>query len=626
MRSNLFVLDLKTEFFHKTKHYRIGNKMMKLQHRIKVLMVFPEFPPSFWSFEEAVLLMNLKATMPPTGLATLAAMLSVDIFDVMPIVDMNVEPLTDEDIEKADVVMFSAMVVQKDSLREVIARVKRLGKKVVVGGPYATMCPDEVLAMGADHLVLGEAEMTLAPFVEDFLAGKAEKIYSEESLLSRVTVSLNKECKPDITTTPIPRWDRLKIFLYSSLAIQYSRGCPFNCNFCIVTKLNGHESRVKTPEQMIAELDTIRITGWRGSIFIVDDNFIGNRNQVRKFLAVLIEWQKKHGYPFSFFTEASIDLANENMRDIRKMMVLAGFKDVFVGIESTSLEVLLKMNKGQNRGDLGEKVRILQESGFEVSAGFIVGSDLDSVTVFGDLFQFIQENGIVIPMPGLLMALEGSDLFTDLTKEGRIISNSSGDNTHRFKLNFVPKLDEKFLIDGYVDLLRRLFSPKNYFARCWTLRRRRGKHPKMGKINGNWVHATAVVFYRNLIRKPNWQFAKFMFGTVLTSPWNLSEAVTQAVKLEHFKKITKATVSAHKYPQKVETIAERFHRRVVKIRGGSDKRLKKLAKLRRKYFAKALRRYRTLEPHLRADAKKALVNLRLRLHEYAEKYRKKWQS
>ena len=214
MHTDSFVLDLKIEFFHKTTHYRIGNKMTKQERPIRVLMIFPKFPPSFWSFEEAIELMRLKATMPPTGLATLAAMLPVDIFDVMPIIDMNVESLTDEDIESADVVMVSAMIVQKDSLREIIARVKHFGKIIVVGGPYATMCPNDVLAMGADHLVLGEAEMTLVPFIEDLLAGKAERVYSEESVLSRIAIPLNKECKPDITSTPIPRWDRLNIFLY----------------------------------------------------------------------------------------------------------------------------------------------------------------------------------------------------------------------------------------------------------------------------------------------------------------------------------------------------------------------------------------------------------------------------
>ena len=585
-------------------------------------MVYPEFPPSFWSFDEAVRLMGLKASMPPTGLATVAAMLPEDKFEVMPIVDLNVEPLTEEVLQSADVVMLSAMIVQKESLRSVIARAKKAGKTVVVGGPYPTSYREEVEAMDADHLVLNEAEQTLAPFVTDFLRSKAHKIYDEHSVLSRSAISLTKEGKPLIEKTPVPRWDLLKLHLYSSLAIQFSRGCPFDCEFCDITALYGHQSRTKTPEQMIAELEAIYVTGWRGSIFIVDDNFIGNKTAVRKFLPILVDWQKKHRFPFSFFTEASVDLANDNMTEVRMRMVEAGFRDIFCGIESTNPEVLARMNKGQNRGDLGNKVRILQRSGLEVTAGFIIGNDDDRPEVFDGLFEFIQENGVVIPMAGLLTALRGTKLYNRLRDEGRLKAESSGNNTHRFKFNFEPKLDEQFLIENYVALLERLFSAKNYYARCWTLWRNRGKHPRVGNINGNWMRATRVVLYRNLIRIPNWHFARFIFGTLFTHPTSMTGAVTQAVKFEHFSRITKAAVSAHRYPEKVETFAEEFKHRLDKLKGDMTRRLEEAQALERRYATKALKYYRSLDPHFREDAWRALVRLRGQLCSHVEAFRK----
>ena len=588
----------------------------------RVLMIYPEFPPSFWSFQEAVKLMKLKATMPPTGLVTVAAMLPSQ-FEVMPIVDLNVEPLLDDLLEKADVVMMTAMIVQKESLRVVIARVKAAGKTVVVGGPYATTYSEDVLAMGADHLVLNEAEQTLEPFVEDFLAGSADRIYDEKSVAGRSTVQLAVNGKPIITETPTPRWDLLKLHCYSSLAVQFSRGCPFDCEFCEIPPLFGSTSRTKTPEQMISEFEAVYATGWRGSIFIVDDNFIGNRRQVRKLLPVLIEWQKQHGYPFSFFTEGSLDLANKNMRDIREGMVAAGFNSVFGGIESTDPDVLNGMNKGQNGGDLYFKVACIQDSGLEVTAGFIVGNDKDAPTVFSDLFRFIQETGIVIAMAGLLTALRGTRLHRRLNSENRLRAESSGNNTHRFRFNFEPVLDETFLIEGYVNLLERLFEPKNYYARCWTLQRRKGK-TTAGRINGSWIHATIVVFFRNIIKRPNWHFMKFMLLTLLTSPRNMPEAVTQAVKLEHFMSITKSAVSAHRYPQKAMTLVELFKERVSGLQGGVEERIRKTRVLERKYRLRALRWYRSLDPHFRSDAKLALVDTMRSIRTHAERIQSQW--
>lgn len=564
--------------------------------------------------------------MPPTGLATVAAMLPTGQFEVLPIIDLNVELLIDKAIERADMVMVSAMIVQRDSLRQIIARAKRFGKPVVVGGPYPTSYRDEVMAMGADHLVLNEAEATLAPFIEDWLTGRAERVYDEHSVRHRTMITLTREGKPVITDTPIPRWDLLRLSRYSSMAVQFSRGCPFSCEFCDITTLYGHVPRAKTPAQLIAELETIRQTGWRGSIFIVDDNFIGNRVEVRKLLPALGKWQSQHGHPFSFFTEASVDLANDNLRDIRQGMIAAGFEEVFCGVESTNPEVLAEMDKGQNRGDLGQKVRILQQAGLEVTAGFIVGNDADQTTVFEDLFQFIQDNGIVIPMPGLLTALSGTALYRRLKAAGRLRTESSGNNTHWFQLNFEPKIEERVLIEGYVDLLERLFSPQNYYQRCRVLRERRGSYHRSTRLNRAGVLATMRIHYRNVIKRPDWEFTKFVLGTMLTAPTELPGAITQAVKFAHFQKITRAAVGAHRYPARVATLVERFQERLAELRGDVDKRLRKVARLERQVVNQATRLCASLDPGFRAGAQEALEQWRRYVNDCANAYRQTWQG
>lgn len=595
--------------------------------KIKVLMVYPELPPSFWSFEEAVKLMNVRSTMPPLGPATVAAMLSkswADRFEILPIVDINVESLGDGVILNADVVMISAMIVQKDSLRKLIDRVKRLGKIVVVGGPYATAYSEDVLAMGADHLVLGEAELTLAPFIEDLLAGKARKIYDEKSVIADTTVPLT-EGKPLLANTPVPRFDLLKLPLYSSVAVQFSRGCPFDCEFCDITVLFGRKTRTKPPAQMIAELEAIYTTGYRGPVFFVDDNLIGNKSAIREFLPVLKAWWKKRKYPFSFGTQVSVDLANPNMKDVRERMIDAGFTYIFVGIESTNPEVLAEMNKGQNKGDIDEKVKVLQKAGFEVSAGLFVGSDKERPTVFADTLSFLQKNGIIAAMVGFLGAVRGTRFYDRMVTDGRLRAETSGNNTYEFGFNFKPMLDEKILTEGYVNLLEKLYSSKSYYERCRILQHRRGKH-RRDRTNGTWFRATCKVFWRNAIKKPDPAFIKYMLDTILTSPSNIPQAVTHAVKFEHFKQITEAAVSAHRYKARAETLLKRFGRRAAKLRGDTDVRLQKLAALKRRYRAKAVKHYWALDPHFRANAKKALVELRRRLRECAEQYQRRWQG
>lgn len=499
--------------------------MSNQENLTKVLLVYPEFPDSFWGFKKSLLMINKRASMPPTGLATVAAMLPPQYFDTLPIIDLNIRTLAYDDIENADLVMISAMIAQKYSLSETIERIKSLGKLVAVGGPYATSYPDRVIGMGADYLILNEAEATLSLFVEDWISGNLKQVYGDKG-----------QKKPSIKETPVPRFDLLEIHKYASMAIQFSRGCPYNCEFCDITSLYGHTPRVKTAVQLLAELDAILKLRWHGPIFIVDDNFIGNRSAVREFLPLLIEWQRLNGYPFSFFTEASLDLANDELRDIRENMVKAGFNEVFCGIESPDPDVLKEMGKKQNKGDIAEKVLEIQKSGLEVTAGFIIGSDSDKTNTFEAIFDFIQKNGIVMAMAGLLTALRGTLLYKRLEESGRLTKESSGNNTHQLTLNFIPKISENILIDGYVRLLERLYSSKNYFARCLRLNNLIGSQRSV-PISRASVQAVARIFYRNIFKQPDWEFIKFIFATLKT-PRNVPIAIRQAVKLVHFQHIT----------------------------------------------------------------------------------------
>lgn len=580
--------------------------MLDVRKRLNVLLVNPRFPPSYWSFRLPVEMLGLDVTMPSTPLATVAAMLPREHFRILGIIDLNAQSLLDEQIQRADIVMLTAMIVQQDSLRKIIAKAKGFGKTVVVGGPFATTNSDLTLDMGPDHLVLGEAEMTLLPFVEDFLAGRAKRVYDEQSVRPRVKIPLSNEGKPLLIGTPVPDWSALRLDRCSSPTVQFSRGCPFNCDFCDIIVMFGHKTRTKTPAQMIAELEAIRRTGWRGSIFIVDDNFIGNRAAVREFLPVLTKWQEKHHYPFSFYTEASVDLGTETLRDIREGMIKAGFEEVFCGIESIDPKVLAAMDKGQNQGDLAEKVRVLQQAGFGVTAGLIIGNDGDRPEVFDELFRFIQDNGIVMAMAGLLTALRGTPLYERLKREGRLRGESEGNNTHQFQLNFQPKMDEKILIDGYVGLLERLYAPKNYYERCRILRARRGPYRRMSRLNRHGVLAATRIFYHYLVRRPDKEFVKFIAETLLTTPWDLPEAITQTIKFAHYQEITEAAATAHRYPERVATLAERFQEQVAALRGDAKKCLRQLAKLEQRFTAEATRLCHSIPRDFRANAQECL--------------------
>src|SRR3989339_950212 len=398
---------------------------------MNILLVYPLYPDTFWSFKHALKFVSKKASFPPLGLLTVAALLPKDWCKKL--IDMNANKLTDDDILWADFVFISAMSIQSESANQVIDRCKKLNAKIVAGGPLFTSSSEYY--QNIDHLVLNEAEITLPQFLHDLNEGTPKHIYTSEEWA-------------DITTTPLPVWDLVSMDTYTSMNVQYSRGCPFDCDFCDITVLYGRRPRTKTKDQVIAELDALYFTGWRGPLFFVDDNFIGNKLKLKKeILPAIAEWTERRKNPFYFNTEVSINLADDDT--MMQLMVKAGFEAVFIGIESPNEESLIECNKIQNRNrDLIESVKKIQESGLEVQGGFIVGFDNDHPKIFEELTNFIQQSGIVTAMVGLLNAPKGTKLQKRLQNEGRMIKDFTGNNTD-FTINFIPMMDSEKLLDGY---------------------------------------------------------------------------------------------------------------------------------------------------------------------------------
>lgn len=487
---------------------------------MKVLLVYPRFPETFWSFKYALkLTMFKKATHPPLGLLTVASMLPEEWEKKL--VDMNVRRLRDKDIEWADMVFISAMYVQRSSAEEVISRCKRLGVRVVAGGPLFTHCYNEFDQV--DHLVLNEGEITLPPFLEDLERGCAEHIYKSDGWA-------------DMERSPTPLWGLVDMNRYVSASVQYSRGCPFNCDFCDITFLYGHKPRLKTSEQIVAELDAIYSQGWRESVFFVDDNFIGNRKRLKQeVLPAIVSWQEERGHPFSFLTQASVDLVDDE--DIMKMMVEAGFDTVFLGIETPDEESLKECKKYQNRGrDLVACVKKIQSFGMQVMGGFIVGFDNDTTSIFQRQIKFIQESGIVTAMVGILNVLRGTKLYNRLKGERRLFREGTGDNTD-CSVNFKPKMGIKPLIDGYRDMIKKLYSPDYYYERVKTFLRGFRPPKKLGQPRFCYL----VAFLRSIVElglrgRERLYYWKIFFWTLFTRPRLLPVAVTLSIQGFHFRR------------------------------------------------------------------------------------------
>ncbi|MBJ6752075.1 MULTISPECIES: B12-binding domain-containing radical SAM protein [Geomonas] len=490
---------------------------------MKVLLVYPKYPDTYWSFSYAMPFIGKKAAFPPLGLLTVAA-LTPDSWEVR-LIDLNVERLSDNDLQWADYVFLGAMTVQRESVREVLSRCSSLRIKTVGGGPLFSTCHDEFPEV--DHLVLGEAEVTLPRFLEDLEKKSQQRIYLPGN-------------RPDIARTPIPRWALIDMHKYASMNVQYSRGCPFDCEFCDITALFGHNPRTKTPEQVIAELDALYSRGWRGGVFFVDDNFIGDKRKlINEVLPAMISWMKAHGYPFFFYTEASINLADDPR--LLELMVTAGFQEVFIGIESPEPDSLRETGKLQNHNrDLLASVRYIQQAGLQVQGGFIVGFDSDSPEIFDKQLHFIQKSGIVTAMVGILMVLRGTKLHSRLASEGRIISTANGNNTDT-ALTFTPKMSPQVLIAGYQRLVRTIYSPDYFYDRMMTfLKEYRLSGPSLFSTL-QWRDVRAFfrsVLFLGILGKERLHYWKVFFWTLLRKPRLLPLTITLAIYGFHFRTVS----------------------------------------------------------------------------------------
>ena len=488
---------------------------------VKVLLVYPEFPDTFWSFKHALKFIRKKASLPPLGLLTIAAMLPGEW--PKKLVDTNVTKLTEEDLAWADCAFIGGMAVQRDSARRIIARCKEAGLKVIAGGPLFTSEYEQF--EDVDHFVLNEAELTLPPFLADLEKGCAGRVYRTSAFC-------------DTRKTPAPLWELAEFKHYASMSIQFSRGCPFNCEFCNVTALFGHRSRLKAAEQIIAELDALYDLGWRGQVFFVDDNFIGNKAYLKAhLLPALIEWQKgKKGIPFN--TEASVNLADDE--PLMEMMVEAGFDGVFIGIETPNEESLAECNKQQNKNrDLLESVKLMQRAGLQVQGGFIVGFDNDTPSIFQRQIEFIQKSGIVTAMVGLLNAPPGTRLYERMREEGRLNGLISGDNVDG-TTNIVPKMGLDTLRQGYRNILQQIYSPKHYYRRTMTFLR----EYQRPKIRPPLDFQRLLAVLRSSVRlgvlgKERFQYWKMFFWALFCRPQLFTLAITFAIYGYHFRKISK---------------------------------------------------------------------------------------
>lgn len=490
---------------------------------MNVLMVYPEYPVTFWSFDYALKFISKKAAFPPLGLLTVAAMLPRDWS--IRLIDLNTERLKDRDLKWADLVMVSAMLIQQKSVETILDRCHQLNKRVVAGGPLFNSLSEQYLGR-VDHLLLNEAELTLPLFLADFETGHPASVYRSDGFA-------------DLRSTPVPRWDLIPVNKYASLMIQCSRGCPFDCEFCDITALYGRKPRVKSAEQLIGELETIYELGWRGNLFIVDDNFIGNKKAIKRMLPELIDWVKERDYPFAFFTEASINLADDE--ELIELMGEAGFDTVFIGLETPNEESLKECSKNQNcRRDMVAAVQKLQTAGFHVLGGYIVGFDNDDENIFARQIRFIQESGVVTAMVGLLNALPKTRLWQRLQVEKRIQDSTTGDNTDG-TINFIPKMDRKVLIEGHRHVVRTIYSPRHFYFRvCKFLEkyRPRRKRPMTARDVKAFVKS---MFYLGVLGNGSsqWYYWRMLIKSFFRHRDALPDAMTLMVYGYHFRKVSK---------------------------------------------------------------------------------------
>ena len=500
---------------------------------MKILLVYPQYPDTFWSFKHALKFTPRKALNPPLGIVTVAAMLPEEWEKKA--IDMNMTKLSNKDIRWADYVFISAMMAQRKSVREVIDRCKKFGIKVVAGGTLFTTGYKEFGFDDIDHIILNEAEITLPLFLDDLKKECPKHIYRTDR-------------HADITTTPIPLWSLIDLSKYASIPIQYSRGCPYNCEFCDITILDGHKPRTKTKGQMLAELDALYNKGYRGSVFVVDDNFIGNKKKLKAdILPAMIQWMEEKEYPFRFLTEASINLADDE--ELMQLMASAGFNNVFVGIETPNEKSLAECNKFTNKNrDLVASVKTLHNHGFEVMGGFIVGFDHDPISIFKSQIDFIQRSGIVTCLVNLLNAPFKTKLYDRLREESRIlpeVNETATGSDVEFSINFIPKMNPEVLLNGYNHILHTIYAPKQFYERIQVFFKEYKPNERTSPkfrldtyIIKGFFRSVFILGIKDKFRVYYW---KLFFSTLAKYPQQLGLAITLAAQGFHFRKIYEKT-------------------------------------------------------------------------------------
>ena len=565
------------------------------------LFVYPEFPPSYWGFKYALDFLGKKSSMPPLGLLTIAGMFP-DNYNLK-VVDMNVKELTDTHLEWADVVLTSTMIVQKASLYDVVERCNQADVPIITGGPHPTSYYDNIKEEcdgTVDHFLFGEVEEIFEDFLTDFESGSAKEVYKETK-------------KPDITKTPPPRYDLIDLDAYGSMALQFSRGCPFNCEFCDITKLFGRVPRTKSNEQMLSEFEMLYKLGWNGAMFVVDDNFIGNKRDAMRLLPAVKEWQEERGFPFSLYTEASVNLVE--IPEMLDAMSIAGFNMVFLGIETPNEEALITTSKGQNTSkdeDAGSyllhAIRKIQHKGMEVTGGFIIG--LDGDTEFDSHIDFIQEAGIPMAMAGLLTALKETDLWHRLKLEDRLLDESSGNNTD-MTLNFVPEMPREKLIEEYRRVISTLYDPslKNYFARCYKLLQHMPFTPhNVRSIGKEEIRAFYLSMKRQMFSKQGFEYAKFLTKILLNNRRMFPEAVRLAVMGYHLEKITRHTVAVEDFRSFLNIEMESFKEKIKQFAQTQGGRMHEIQKYAQQLSKRVKSEYDSIHKDFRYAAFNALAN------------------
>ncbi|MGH9787668.1 MAG: B12-binding domain-containing radical SAM protein [Candidatus Acidiferrales bacterium] len=495
---------------------------------MNALLIYPEWPDTYWSFKHALPFEGKRSAYPPLGLLTIAPLLPKHWNKRL--VDTNIRPLTEADLRWADVALLSGMLVHKEDLLRLLGRCRARGLRTVIGGPVCSSV--EELPHHADHVVVGEAEELVAELAADLERGTAKPLYKAAEM-------------PGLDKTPLPDLSLINPKYYSAMAIQYSRGCPFNCEFCDIIEIYGRKPRTKSPAQMVAELDQLYDRKWRGSVFIVDDNFIGNKRKVKELLPVLVDWNVRHGRPFTFFTEASVNLADD--AELLQMMKDAGFTRVFLGIE-TPVEASLKIaQKMQNtHRSLMDSVRRIQGYGMEVMAGFIVGFDTDPEDIFDRQVEFIQESAIPLAMVGLLLALPGTQLYRRLLREGRIVDEGHGNN-FECRLNFIPKMNAQRLVEGYRSILQRIYSPDAYYERVRKfLAHYRPAHHRRRSFS-DYVALGRSILKQGVLGESRGSYWKFFLEAATRYRHAFDTAITLAIMGYHFQTLTRDVCQPENY-------------------------------------------------------------------------------